>query len=51
METEVQDAKNSVGSLKSACLQAQDGNIQLRAEVRRAEEEGRLKQKLVFKNK
>ena len=48
METEVQDAKNSVGSLKSACLQAQDENIQLRAEVRRAEEEGRLEAEASF---
>ena len=31
-----------VGSLKSACLQAQDENIALRTEVRCAEEEGRL---------
>ena len=32
METEVQDAKNSVGGLKSACLQAQDENIALKDE-------------------
>ena len=48
MEKEVQDAKNSVGSLKSACLQAQDENISLRAEVRRAEEEGRLEAEASF---
>ena len=38
MEKEVQDAKNSVGSLNQP-VQAQDENISLRAEVRRAEEE------------
>jgi hypothetical protein len=48
METEVQDAKNSVGGLKSACLQAQDENIALRAEIRRAEEEGRLEAEASF---
>ena len=42
MEQEVQDAKNSVGSLQSACLQAQDENIALKTEIRRALEEGQL---------